>query len=171
MSFLRPEAAETLHRWREPLAGAGAALLGLWVISFGGPFFAMLGGGAVAVGAGLAVIGWRRLRFARGGNGPGMVEVDEGQVAYFGPLHGGYVALADMSELVLMSRHGERAWRLRQSDGTVLFVPVAATGSEALFDAFAALPGIDMQALLAALDAPPGAAHIVWRRHRPRLLH
>ena len=170
MAFLRPEAVAALRRWREPAAAAAVAAAGLWVVSFGGPFFAVLGGAAVAVGAGLGLIALRRMRFSRAVGAPGLVEVVEGQIGYFGPVHGGYAALAELTEIVLMSHRGQRAWRLRQADGAVLFIPVAAAGAEALFDAFAGLPGLETHALLAALDAPPETARIVWRRRAPRLV-
>ena len=37
-------------------------------------------------------VGLRRLQFGQTGRGPGVVKVDEGQIAYFGPLTGGAVA-------------------------------------------------------------------------------
>ena len=76
-----------------------------------------------------------------------MVEVDEGQVGYWGPSFGGFVALADLVEVRLTEFHGTRQWRLRTASGEVLTVPVDAAGAEKLYDAFAALPGIDMAAL------------------------
>jgi hypothetical protein len=77
-------------------------------------------------------------------------------------------------ELRLVTLRGRRLWRLKQGDGQVLLVPVDAAGAEALFDVFAALPGLDMRALLAALS-PEGAGggtalvageamQVIWRR-------
>ncbi|GHE03567.1 hypothetical protein U879_01020 [Defluviimonas sp. 20V17] len=170
MAFLRPEAVSLLYRWREAIAAATIVCLGLWVVSWGGPFFAVLGGAIGLIGAGLGLLAVRRVRFFRGAGAPGVVEVIEGQIGYFGPLHGGYVALAELSELSLVAHLGQRAWRLSQPDGTILFIPIAAEGAEALFDAFAGLPGLDTHTLIAALDGPEVAARIVWRRHRPRRL-
>jgi len=105
---------------------------------------------------------------------PGVVEVDEGQIAYLGPAFGGFVALPDLVEIRLVTMRGRRLWRLRQTDGQVLLIPVDATGAERLFDAFASLPGMDMAALVAALSpgtaAAPGGLiagpdmRVLWRR-------
>lgn len=163
MSFIRPEIATVLHRWREVI-GAGALVgLGLWVAARGGPFYAVLGTTLGLAGAGLALMAWRRLRFARQGNGPGVVEVDEGQIAWFGPGIGGFVSLADLAEVGLVTVQGLRVWRFRQADGQLLLVPVAAQGADRLYDALTALPGIDGSRLLAALDLPADTP-VLWRR-------
>ena len=58
---------------------------------------------------------------------------------------------------------GNRLWRLKQADGQALLIPVAAAGADRLFDAFATLPGMDTQALVAALEGT-GEDRVVWRR-------
>ncbi|MCL4188740.1 MAG: hypothetical protein KJZ85_14130 [Rhodobacteraceae bacterium] len=164
MSFLRPGAAAFLTRNRELLAAAGVAAAGLWLALRGGPFYGVLGGLAVLAGAGLAWIGLRRRRFAQAGAGPGVVEVLEGQVTYFGPRYGGAAALSDLTEVRLLERAGRRVWRLAQDGGPPLFIPVEAAGAEALFDLFAALPGLDAGALIAALARPGTPDRLLWRR-------
>lgn len=155
MSLLRPEAARALHRWREMFAAGGAALAGLWLMQLGGWVLVPLGGMLIALAAVWAVMAWRRVQFVQEETAPGVVEVDERQVGYLGPTFGGYVSLDDLAELRLMVLRGERMWRLKQTDGQLLLIPVAARGADRLFDAFAALPGMDTQALVAAL-APSG---------------
>ncbi|SNX71024.1 hypothetical protein SAMN05878503_107139 [Cereibacter ovatus] len=180
MTFLRPEARATLTRWREPAAAAGALAAGLWLASLGGWLMVPLGAVVVLAAAGWGLVALRRMRFVGPASAPGVVEVDEGQVGYLGPGSGGFVALADTDELRLLTLHGQRLWRLGQSDGQVLLIPVGARGAERLFDAFATLPGIEITALLAALDAPPapafggnvislsserpGTGRLIWRR-------
>jgi hypothetical protein len=105
-----------------------------------------------------------------------VVEVDEGQVGYFGPGIGGFVGLPDLVELRLVSVQGGRFWRLKQADGQALLIPVDAAGAERLFDAFASLPGMDTQALVTALVPVPGERSsrgavvaisdsvVIWRR-------
>ena len=154
MSGLRPEAVAWLMRWREVGAGLAVGLAGVWVGAGGGYVLLPFGAVLVALGLAWAVLAWRRLRFASDG-GPGVVEVDEGQVGYLGPATGGYVSLPDLVELRLLRLHGRQVWRLKQADGQVLLIPVDAAGSEALFDAFASLPGLDSGALVAALQAGP----------------
>ena len=163
--ILRPEVYVLLNRWHEVLLSAALALLGLWLASRGGWFFAPVGGLVTLLGAALVVIGWRRLRFRRADLGPGVVRVVEGQLAYLGPHGGGFVGLADLVELGLIADEaGVRCWRLVPHYGTPVMVPVAALGSEVLYDLFASLPGLDMAALLAALDQTDLPNPVVWRR-------
>ncbi|ULB08526.1 hypothetical protein ORIO_01040 [Cereibacter azotoformans] len=158
MSFLRPEVQALLLRWREPAAAAGGMALALWLGSFGGWFFVPLGALIFAASVAWGIIALRRMRFRQAAGAPGLVELDEGQIGYLGPEWGGFVALDDLEELRLVTIRGERHWRLAQSDGQVLAIPVGAEGAERLFDAFATLPGFEMRVLLAALDTPPSAA-------------
>lgn len=153
--MIRPELRTAAWRWREVIYAGMTAALGLWLVRLGGLILIPAGLALIALGLGWAVSAWRRVKFAQGHEGPGLIEVDEGQIAYMGPGAGGYVALPDLVELRLMTLQGRRLWRLRQSDGQALLIPVDATGAERLFDAFAALPGIDMAAVVSALQAPP----------------
>lgn len=155
--FLRPEAISAVLRWREVGLAAGVVVAGLWVAGRGGYVLLPVGAAVCALGLGLGVLAWRRMRFANAGGAPGLVEVDEGQISYFGPNAGGFVAIPDLVEVRLAFVQGRRFWRLKQSDGQALLVPVEASGAERLFDAFSALPGMDTQALVAAL-APVGQA-------------
>ncbi len=163
MSLIRPEVRALFLRWREVIAALAAGLGALWLMSLGGWLMQGLGGIVLALSLGWGVIALRRVRFLRGVAAPGIVEVDEGQVGYYGPSFGGFVALADLTELRLTEIGGARQWRLRTASGEVLLVPVDAAGAEKLYDAFAALPGIDMAALAAALDRGVGTLPL-WKR-------
>lgn len=175
MSFIRPELTEHLFRWREVIAALALAVLGAWIAWQGGYLLLPLGLALAALGLGWAVTAVRRLRFRQDADAPGFVRVTEAQIAYMGPRVGGFIGLPDLSEIRLLTLRGRRIWKLRQGDGQLLHIPVEAHGAEALFDAFAALPGIDMGALVAALgqDAPPsdsrvvaldGADRLIWAR-------
>lgn len=176
MTLFRPEVLAALHRWREVIVAGAVAVSGMWLIVLGGLLLIPVGAAVLVLAAVIARMAWRRVRFMQPGTGPGLVEVDEGQVGYMGPAFGGYVALPDLAELRLLTLHGQRLWRLKQADGQVLLIPVAAAGAERLFDAFATLPGMDAEALVTALTppAPPGGAALVahgtvigpviWRR-------
>jgi hypothetical protein len=172
--LIRPEAQAQLWRLREVFAAAGLAALGLWFMVLGGFLLLPIGAVIVVLAAGFGVLAWRRMRFAQSGDAPGVVEFDEGQVSYFGPDTGGAVALRELVELRLLTLGGQRVWRLKQQDGQALLIPVAALGAERLFDAFAALPGMDTAALVAAVDGPVTAAtgrvvalgadsRVIWR--------
>lgn len=152
--MIRPAARAQLWRAREAILGVAVAGLGVWLASLGGLILLPFGAALLALGVALALLAWRRMRFRTGGGAPGLVELDEGEIRYFGPQGGGFLSLRELTELRLLSRSGHSFWRLKQADGQALLIPVAAEGAEALFDAFAALPGMDSQALVAALALP-----------------
>lgn len=155
--FLRPAALATLTRWRGPLIAGGAAALGLWAGLAAGGILAALGW--VMAAAGLAAL-WaavQRARFAPAAEGPGVVSITEGQIAYFGPAGGGFAAIDEVTEILLARRGAQAAWVLRSTGRPDLLIPADADGADALFDAFAALPGLTGAALIAARAAPPPA--------------
>ena len=154
--MIRAEARAALWQGREVIAAGILAAFGLWMMALGGYVLLPLGAMILALAFGIGLLAWRRLRFGTGGAAAGLVEVDEGQIRYFGPDFGGFVAIPELAELRLMTHRGQQHWRLKQRDGQVLLVPVAATGAEALFDAFASLPAMDTQRLVAVLN-PAGA--------------
>ena len=168
MSFIRPKARREIERWSEVAAAVGAALVGTLLMRMGGFLFLPVGALLTLLSLGWLLNALRRLSFQRPVAAPGVVEVIEGQVGYFGPTFGGFVALDEVNELRLTDFHGARQWRLRTLSGEVLLIPIDATGAEKLFDAFATLPGIDMAALSAALNR--GASTLpLWTRPAPRL--
>ncbi|KEP69408.1 hypothetical protein DL1_04120 [Thioclava dalianensis] len=176
--MIRPEISAVLSRWREVIAAGGVCVFGLWLIWLGGWFLMPLGALVIAIGLGWAVIGWRRLRFARAISAPGLVDVVEGRISYFAASRaqalpapgggapqglGGEVALRELVEIRLLRLSGRQYWRLRTREGEAIMIPLDAAGAEALYDAFASLPGIDM----GELSAAPGRAlamQALWRR-------
>lgn len=174
MSWVRPEIIAGISRGREVILGGGIAALGLWIAAQGGYLLVPAGIGLAGLGVGWAVLALRRLRFAQGLDGPGIVELDEGQIGYLGPEAGGYVSLVDLVEVRLLRLRGRQVWRLKQADGQALLIPVDAAGADRLFDAFASLPGMDTAALVAGLQATPSAggrvvalaseSRLIWAR-------
>lgn len=161
--MIRPEAAARLHRWREVLAGGAIVLAGLWLISLGGLLMAAVGVAVGVAGVAAALIGLRRLRFRRADPGPGIVQIVEGQISYFGPETGGFIALSELSELHLCD--AGQTWRLISATTPPLTIPAGAQGADQLFDTFASLPGLDMSALLRAVNqTAPAADQVIWRR-------
>ena len=170
MSFIRPAARARLWRWREALVGVLVALWGLWLVATGLSTARIFGAVLLALGAAVVVAGWQRARFRRGRGGAGVVEVTEGQVAYFGPLEGGVLASETISAVVLVPQpHGAPVWELRSPGTGPLRIPADAEGADALFDVFETLPGLRMEPLLAALEAGDGALRILWTRPHARL--
>lgn len=166
--MIRPGLRVWAARRSEVLVAAAILLAGLWLALRGGWFFAALGGLVLLVGASLLIGAVRRLPFRRRIEAPGLVEVDEGAIRYYGAaVLGGEIALRDLVEIRLLRLKGRGHWRLRSATGEALLVPVDAAGAEALAHAFTALPGLDMGMVSTALDRLPGqadAVRTVWRR-------
>lgn len=171
--MIRPELLALTRRWSEVLTGLGVAAIGIWGLQARGSFYQVLAALILATGVALALIGWRRLRFQRAGQAPGVVQVVEAQISYFGPETGGFIGGADLVEVHLLANGP--TWRLMDQDGTVLDIPVAAEGTGALYDVFASLPGIDMPQLLRVLEEGLTQDRVVWlhparRKRRPALV-
>ncbi len=165
MSLMRPEARATLWRWREVLVALGAGTLGGWwaLTSFG--LLRWLGVLLVAGAAALLVAGVQRARFRGTGGGAGVVTVDEGQISYFGPQTGGLVGLGEIEALHLdPGATPSPVWILARRGQPDLAIPVDAEGADALFDAFAALPGIRTHRLAARMQAQGASRVLIWRR-------
>lgn len=167
MTAPRPEAVRFLMRWRELIAACAAALGGIWVWSWGGWFWQGLGIAIALAAAGWARVAWSRARLAGIARAPGIVQVTEGQISYFGPHQGGFMALADLREVRLSDENGHRAWCLISTDRGRLSIPVAAEGADRLYDLLASLPGMDIGAVSTAISGPIPKGPL-WRRPAPR---
>lgn len=168
--FVRPEVAQLLFRWRETLVGAAAATLGVyWITSAIGPTH-LLGWALLIAGCLLSIAGIQRARFRRGAGGAGVVQVVEGQLSYYGPFQGGVLAIENLARLELEPAGAEKAcWVLTQAGGETLKIPVNAEGAEALFDVFAALPGLSTEKMLSQLARAPRTRVSIWQKQAPRL--
>ncbi len=164
MSFIRPELRAALWRWREAIAGAALIGLGLWWMLGPGGLLGWVGAVLVLGGVAQGFVGVQKARFRSGGGGPGVVQVDEGQITYFGPLGGGAVAVAELSSIALRPGGTPAHWVLAQPGQPELQIPVNAEGSEALFDVFAALPGIRTERMLTELQNGPLHPVVIWSR-------
>lgn len=168
--FLRPEARAALYRWRETIVGGSAGALGLWLaLTSFGPLF-LIGIVLAAGGGALALAGIQRARFRRRGDGPGVVQVTEGRVMYFGPWGGGAAALDKLAWLELVPADDAAGlWVLISEEGERLEIPVDAKGAEALFDIFETLPGLRTGQMLASMRVPVRERTLIWQRDVPRL--
>ncbi|MBE0453308.1 MAG: hypothetical protein IBX58_06460 [Roseovarius sp.] len=169
MSLVRPAASQSLRRWREVLVALGLAALGLWWVLTGFGLLRWIGWALLISAAALGLAALQRMRFRRGAGGPGVVVVDEGLIAYLGPETGGAVALSEITALALdpMGPH----WVLSQPGQPDLHIPLDAEGAEALFDAFAALPGLRTEHMLARMRHPGPAPETLWQRHARPTTH
>lgn len=167
MNLIRPELARQIHRWREVILALLLAAGGLWLLWLGGWVLGPLGVAILALGLAWARHAHARLRFARAVAAPGVVELDEAQLAYLGPETGAVLSLDEAVDLRLLTVGGRRMWRLRQADGQAMLIPVDAAGAERLFDAFASLPGLDPTTLadaVARFGDGPDEMRMIWRR-------
>lgn len=169
--FLRPEVRAFFHRWREVLLAGGVVALGLWWALGGVGITVWLGYIAIVIGVGWAAAALQRVRFAQGGDGPGVVQIRERRLAYFGPLDGGVIDAEDLTRLELdPTSVPDPSWVLTGVGGQRIAIPINAKGAEGLFDVFAALPGIKTDTMLDVLSRTPDARIIIWSREKP-LLH
>lgn len=169
--FLRPEVRALARRWQEVIFAGLVLVVGLWWAFTGVGINRWLGYIFCVVGIGWGIAAIQRVRFHQDGDGPGVVQVRERRLAYFGPLDGGVMDVDDLQRLELdPTSTPDPSWVLTGDVGQRIAIPINAAGTDALFDVFAALPGIDTTNLLHVLSHPPDARVTIWERQRP-LLH
>lgn len=166
--FIRPEIRAWLARWAEPMVAGTLAVVGLGILWRGFNRFdwmlQLIGAVLLLIGLASTWAGYRRSQFAQNDTGPGLVEVAERQIRYLTPNGGGAVDIEAMTRLEIRTMIDlGRVWVLKQSEGPVLFIPLSATGSETLFDAFSALPGMDVKLLIAAVNDGSDHRSVIWR--------
>lgn len=162
MSFVRPEARAEIWRWREVIFGLlVVALAAYWFTGHG--LLHWVSYPAAIAGIALIWIGVPRARFRGPGGGPGVVQIVERRVSYFGPLTGGMIDLNELSALALDATAHPPHWELTVIGEPPLHIPVSAQGADALFDAFQSLPKLNTGKLVGVLDLKEGR-HIVWRK-------
>ncbi len=164
MSFVRPEARAAIWRWREALVALAVLALGAYWAFGTGALLHWIGYFVLAAGGVLLVTGLQRGRFRGSQNGPGVVHVDEGAVAYFGPLSGGAVALREMTALTLDPTGKPPHWVLSQPGQADLYIPLTASGAETLFDAFSSLPGFQTEKMLTEMKREAEQPVTIWHR-------
>lgn len=167
--FIRPEARAALWRWRDVLAGGAIVVVGLLAIGSLSDLLVGLGIAAICLGALLILNGIRRARFPGQGGGVGMVEVRERKITYFGPYGGGAVSLDDLARIQIRTTQAgplepDLFWMFTTQDGELLSVPGQAEGVETLFDALAALDGVDYAAATAAAGTVRNQLFDIWQR-------
>lgn len=171
--MIRPAARDALHRYAGIWGPGLIVALGLWWVFMSGGLLRWCGYVLIPAGMGLAWAGWQRLRFGTGAgtgaDGPGVVRVDEGRIAYFGPLTGGGVARSEMSALALDHTGRPAHWVLSQPGQPDLYIPVTASGAESLFDVFAGLSGMHIERMLQELEDSTPRRVELWRYGAARL--
>ena len=167
--MIRPAASAALKRWQEALIGAAVCALGLyWALFTGGGLLHWIGYVVLAIGVALTVAGVQRGRFRTGDDGPGVVQVIERRVSYFGPLSGGIVDLDALKALSLDPTSEPPCWLLQVPQQKVLAIPLTARGADQLFDVFSTLPGIRTEHMLRQMQERAGHIVVIWRAESVR---
>ena len=165
MNCIRPAAKATVLRWREALTGFALFALGLyWGFGVAPGLLNWIGYLALFLGAGLFFAGLQKGSARMGGGGPGVVQVVERRIGYFGPLNGGLVDLEAITSVSLDPTEHPRHWVITHEGGPALHIPVNAEGADALFDAFASLPGLSPGRIASTLKQDGTAPIVLWRR-------
>lgn len=169
--MIRPEITAALLRWREALIGLAVFLLSAYGAATAFGVVKWLSWLGVAIGAALMWEGARRARFPAGAGGPGVVELDERQITYFGPTGGAAVSVDDLSRVEIRTTdagpmNSDLFWVFTQTDGLILRIPGDAQGVEVLFDALAMLPGVDYHAATQAAGTTRPQHFVIWQKHR-----
>lgn len=169
-SFVRPETRALFWRWREVVIGFAVLLWGIWLAATSLGLIAIFGWIIIATGAIWIFTGVQRARFRTGAGGAGVVQVDEREVIYFGPLEGGTVSIEALTRVELHPHDGgAHRWLLVEPNRTPLSIPTDAEHAETLFDAFGVLQGFETQKMLQALNAPSSHPIVIWQKDTNRL--
>ncbi|MBL4751820.1 MAG: hypothetical protein JKX71_14795 [Amylibacter sp.] len=169
MSFIRPPVVAHFTKWREAYFVTGILLFGIWLYLRGSASLNLIlqGLGLLVSLAGIILLRTtiQRIRFKRGQKAPGMVDVTEREISYFGPMHGKTISLESLNKIELRESEAYAAiWVLHHSEGDPMIVPTTAKGSDRLFDAFTSLSGVKMDVLVAAINQTPIQAKVIWQR-------
>lgn len=165
MSFVRPAARTVLMRWREALVGAGILLLGVyWSFGVTPGLLSWIGYLLVLLGAALLFAGLQKGRARIGGGGPGVVQVVERRIGYFGPLNGGIVDVDAITSLGFDASEHPPHWVLTHDAGPALHIPANAEGSDVLFDVFSSLPGLSPGRIASVVQQDGADLIVLWRR-------
>lgn len=174
--FLRPEAIRFLARWREVGIGICVALASLYgiVTLHGITFYLALVGVPIAIA--LIWEGVYRARLPELWFGPGLVEVDERQITYFGPYGGQAISVDALTRVEIVTSdlgpfEGDIVWVLHSEDAPPLSIPAGATGAQRIHDALLALPGMDFRRIVEAMGSVENRLFVIWQRaDQPRRL-
>jgi hypothetical protein len=165
VSFIRPKAREVILRWREALIGAAIMVLGVyWSFGVTPGVLSWTGYLLVFLSAALLFAGLQKGRARLGGGGPGVVEVVERRIGYFGPLNGGLVDVDAITSLSFDPTEHPPHWVITHEAGPALHIPVNAEGSDVLFDVFSSLPGLAPGRIASVARHEGRQPVVLWRR-------
>lgn len=167
--MIRPELVALFRRYAEVIVGLAIAALGFWLLTRADWFWKLIGGLILAFGLVTFTTALRRITFKTDQIGPGMVEVDERQISYFSAHEGGVVSIEALARITCITTEDgpwaeDMFWVLEEDGGTTLTIPNSATGTEKLFDAFSALPGVDYTMATKAMGSTHNDSYVIWSK-------
>jgi hypothetical protein len=171
VSFIRPELQAKIIRWQEPLVHMGLILIELWVLVRAMARFnftlQVLCVVLLTVSTGLLIVSIRKLRLRGIGSVQGHVEVDERRITYYTAGEGWSVSINDLRLVSLtspMSPEGDLIWTFEDIFGTTLKVPSSARDVDGVFDALAALKGVNYEAITQASSSTGVQDFTIWTK-------
>ena len=169
MSFVRPEAISYFQNYRGFILSAMIVIAGVYILASSFGTTRIAGGVILIIGLLVGHDAYRRFKFPNGRGGRGVLEVDERRVSY---LFGGIETSISMDSLDRIELHrsvkGLVTWVFYGPDG-MLSVPGDAEGTDGLFDALVALPGINYSQAEAAMQGTDPDIFLIWQRNRAKL--
>ena len=169
MSFVRPEAISYFQNYRGFILSAMIVIAGVYILASSFGTTRIAGGIILIIGLLVGHDAYRRFKFPNGRGGRGVLEVDERRVSY---LFGGIETSISMDSLDRIELHrsvkGLVTWVFYGPDG-MLSVPGDAEGTDGLFDALVALPGINYSQAEAAMQGTDPDIFLIWQRNRAKL--
>ncbi len=172
MPLFRPEAMQTLRRWREPAVIAILFVATIWLLWQAIVQSSWISGAIGLVFAGtvgsILYVSYMRASISGDSDGPGIVEIREREITYFAPENGGTVDLDMLLRIqlsTLPSASGDRNWILWYPGGS-LVIPASADGAGALLETFAALPNIGYEKIARTMKAETQEIFTIWQRDK-----
>ncbi len=169
MAIFRPEAVQTLKRWKEPVV-IGVILLAtlriFWLAYVESSWIMALFGVVLALVLGsLFYVALLRMHLRSDASGPGLVEIDERNITYLAPQLGGVVSLDSIRKIdVSPTRSGRRNWVLYSYDVPPVMIPFNAQGADRLIESFSALPGLGVERISRAARSNSLVIETIWEK-------
>lgn len=158
-----------LWRWREALFGLFMSASGMIIAVGQIGVMATIGTSVAIVGTLIIFAGIQRTRFRAQSDGPGLVQVSEGLVTYYGREDGGSICIDALESVHLDPTSRPASWVLKEVGGAPVRIPTKADGAEKLFDVFTTLQGIRTQNVMAKLRANPQDQLMIWHQDQRQL--
>ncbi|MEO1538309.1 MAG: hypothetical protein AAFR73_11310 [Pseudomonadota bacterium] len=175
--MIRAELHAFLDHWKEALSFGAACVGAMSVVIFvPQPSLQILSAlGACGFGT-LSFLAWRRTALQQSVDGPGVVEMSEREITFFGPAEGWTISLDDLAEVAIASDEAEGNavqyhWIFRTRDGGYQTVPTSALGADQLVTGVSFLDGLDISKASHVIRSGQQGVFVIWQKVKDRPLH